>query len=76
MSESPMGALPTQSKENIFKSAIWNLHKVGKYPGPTAINRYLGRTLVKMNNINGQECKWRDEEFKRLEIEKKRPDDR
>lgn len=57
------------TKENRFKAAIWNLHRVGTYPGPTAINRYLGRTnLAKINNINGQECKWRDEEFERLGI--------
>ena len=32
------------------------------YPGPTAINRHLGRYPAK-NTINGRECHWREQVF-------------
>lgn len=63
------------STERVFKDCIRKLHEQGIYPGPTKINDFLGRShrLVKKNNINGQEVKWRDEMFEELDIKKINP---
>lgn len=53
----------TRSEER-FRRAVRGLLERGTYPGPTAINRALGRTR-KHRNLDGRECRWRESEFLR-----------
>jgi hypothetical protein len=49
-------------RETIFKETVRGLIERGVYPGPTAINRALGRDYYRvMNTIGGRECQWRRE---------------
>jgi len=41
----------------------YELGRANDYPGPSRINRMLGRTHRKMNDINGRECRWREQIF-------------
>jgi len=58
--------------EFTFKRIVNRLIDLGTYPGPTAINRQLGRT-GKLNQLNGRETRWRREVMKERNIPLMRP---
>lgn len=49
--------------EQRFRWLVRGLLAIGVKPTPTKLNRFLGRTRAKLNNINGREAAWRREEL-------------
>lgn len=75
LSEPAWGGLPNPNalrRERRFKAAVAGLHALGIFPSPTAIKTILGGSGT-MNRINGEQTRWRREEFKRLGYVKKEP---
>lgn len=68
------GKLMSILAELRVKDCIRRLHAAGIYPGPTAINIWLGRKRVHMNQLNGKETRWRREVMRELGILLQRPD--
>ena len=58
------------SEEYEFKADVIILHERGQFPSPTKINEFQKRVREKMQNINGRQCRWRVQVFKRLGYEK------
>jgi len=52
------------TRERAFKSAVRGLIRTHRYPSPSAIRETLGEGgSGQRNNLNGRECKWREQVF-------------
>lgn len=49
--------------EQRFRFIVRGLLAIGVTPTPTKLNRFLGRTRNRLNNINGREAAWRRQEL-------------
>lgn len=58
--------------ETRFKSTVEDIIAAGAYPGPTLINKMLGRGRHN-NHLNGRDTHWRREVMKKHNIPLMRP---